>query len=436
MNEILESVEGIISAVSGVIWPIFLPFILILGAFLSFKTIFVVQRKTTEKSKVRFKNVLGPASISLGAMVGTGAIIGVLGSLSSIVGRGQANLEAMAIWAVIGAVVMVPLSYSETLCSKVMKQMPKDYIKMLLSPTMGSIYAVSFAALYIFGFGGFQFSGIDSVVTILGNRYLNVSFSLEERYLYIVIPICIIVAVIVLTKKHALFINAMTYMIGTAVAAYFLFFIIFIAKTYNYIPVYFNNMLEGIKNPVNIGIGVPLGLVFGIQRVIQTAETGLGALAMSAAESKSEPREAAFISLIPTIVTIFVSILVTSYITSYGVFRDTVNFPADSLERIRMYFDTAVYVTGNLGLIVLSLFTLLSALTTLLGSYYFLNVLFENSENLNIIIYLLLVVSAGSLAVFGFNIVFDAVDLLLFVVAGINVLALTKFSHNYWRRFQ
>lgn len=433
---ILDIVEKIIGTISNTVWPIFLPCVLILGAFLSIRTFTKIQPQTSGKSKVKFANLIGPASISLGAMIGTGAIIGVLGSLSNLVSKGQTHIEAMAIWALIGALIMVPVSYSETLCSKVMKKTPKEYIGMLLSPKFATVYAIGFCALYVFGFGGFQFSGMDSVVTIVTDEYLSISLNQVQRYLFIVVPIILIVGIIVLTKKHDLFINAMTYMIGTAVVAYFIFFTIFIVKTHNHIPVYLNGMLEGMANPVNAMLGVPLGFILGMQRVIQTAETGLGALAMSAQESNSEPREAAMISLLPTIVTILVSIVVTTYIASYGVTNGIITFPADSVTRLRDFFMTASDVTGVFGLIVLCMFTLLSGLTTLLGSYYFLTVLFDNKENTNIAIYLALIITAGTLAVFGFNIVFDAVDLLLFVVGGINVTALAVFAAKKWQEYK
>lgn len=433
---ILEIVEKIIGTISNTVWPIFLPCILVLGAFLAIRTFTKIQPQDSEKSKVKFANLIGPASISLGAMIGTGAIIGVLGSLSNLVSKGQVHIEAMAIWALIGAVIMVPVSYSETLCSKVMGKTPKEYIGMLLSPKLAVVYAIGFCALYVFGFGGFQFSGMDSVVTIVTDEYLSISLNQTQRYLFIVLPIIIIVAVIVLTKKHDLFINAMTYMIGTAVVAYFIFFTLFIIKTHEHIPVYLSGMIEGMTNPVNAMLGVPLGFILGMQRVIQTAETGLGALAMSAQESDSEPREAAMISLIPTIVTIFVSIVVTTYIASYGVTKGIIEFPSDSVTRLKEFFMTASDVTGVFGLIVLCLFTLLSGLTTLLGSYYFLTVLFNNKENTNIAIYLALIFTAGTLAVFGFNIVFDAVDLLLFVVGGINVTALAVFAVKKWKEYK
>lgn len=437
MSGLLVNLEHAITNMSDFIWPIFLPFILIIGAITSIRTIFIIQRQTTNPSSLKLKNVIGPASISLGAMIGTGAIIGVLGALSKLSASGQRNIESMAIWALIGSIIMIPVSYSETLNSKVMKKMPKEYISMLISPLFGKLYAVCFVILAVFGFGGFQFSGIDSVSSILINRFGRIQLSLIQRYLFIVIPVIVVVSILVLSKKHELFINAMTYMIGTAIVGYFLFFTIFLIKTASYVPVYFSSMIEGMMNPINAMMGVPLGFILGLQKVIQTAETGLGALAMAVQESDSEPREAAMISLIPTIVTVVVSIVVTSYIASYGVNEGIIIFPADAVTRLTQYFGTAQNVTGIFGLIVLSAFTVLSALTTILGSYYYLTKLFkDNSINRNILIYLILVILAGTLAVFGANVVFDAVDLLLFVLCGINVTALTIFTFNIWKDYR
>lgn len=443
MQGILLQVEHLITKVSDAIWPIFLPFILVVGATMAIRSIFIIQKKATKPAKLNMKNVIGPASISLGAMIGTGAIIGVLGALSKLSANGQANIEAMAIWALIGSLIMLPVSYSETLNSKIMRKTPKEYIGDLINPKLGILYAVCFVALAVFGFGGFQFSGIDSVAATIMNNKFGVELSLLQRYLFIVVPVILVVGALVLSKKHELFMGAMTYMIGTAVAGYFIFFTIFVAKTYDYIPTFFQGMIEGMKNPVNAMMGVPLGFILGMQKVIQTAETGLGALAMAAQESDSKPREAAMISLIPTAVTIFVSIVVTSYIASYGVEVGTLALlnadgtAADTVTRLGGYFKTAEHVVGIFGLIVLSAFTVLSALTTILGSFYYTTKLFKNnSANKNIAIYLVLIIAAGTLAVFGANVVFEAVDLLLFVLSGINVTALAVFTFKHWEVYK
>ena len=432
----LHQLEAVITAISDAVWPIFLPFMLIVGAFTSIRTIGMIQKKATKPAGLKFKNIIGPASISLGAMIGTGAIIGVLGALSKFFHSGEVNVESMAIWALIGACIMVPVSYAETLNSKIMGKSPKEYIGDLISPKLGLVYAVCFVALAVFGFGGFQFSGIDSVAKLVTSTYMSMDLTLVQRYLFIVVPVIAVVAALVLSKKHEVFMNAMTYMIGTAVVGYFAFFTLFVIKTSGYIPTYFAHILEGMTNPVNGFAGITLGFVLGMQKVLQTAETGLGALAMAAQEADTQPREAAMISLIPTIVTVVVSIVVTSYIASYGINAGLITFEGGAAERLAEYFFTAKDVTGMFGLIVLCAFTVLSALTTILGSYYYTTKLFKkNSINKNIAIYLILIVAAGTLAVFGADVVFEAVDLLLFVLCGINVTALAIFTIKEWKKY-
>ena len=79
----------------------------------------------------------------------------------------------------------------------------------------------------------------------------------------------------------------------------------------------------------------------------------------------------------------------------------------------------------------MSVFTVLSATTTILGSYYYLRKLFKNNAvNKNIVIYLATITTAGTLAIFGANVVFEAVDLLLLVCCGINVTALAIFARK------
>ena len=111
MNSILLQLEHIVASISDFVWPVFLPFILLVGAFTSMRTLFIIKNQTTEKSKLDIKNIVGPASISLGAMIGMGSIIGVLGALSKYSTSGEVNVEAIAIWALIDSCIMVPVSY-------------------------------------------------------------------------------------------------------------------------------------------------------------------------------------------------------------------------------------------------------------------------------------------------------------------------------------
>lgn len=317
-----------------------------------------------------------------------------------------------------------------------MRKTPKQYIELLISPTACIIYAFAFVTLYLFGISGFQFSGIDAIITIITERYAHIVLTHTQRYLFVIIPIVFFVSVIVLSKKHHVFVNAMTYMIGFAVILYFTFFIAFIIRTRSYLPEFFSHLATGMRSPVTAMLGIPTGLILGMQRVLQTAETGIGSQAMAAQEADSEPTEAASIALIPSIITVCAAILVTSYVCSYGIHAGIISLPSASLERLGGYFSTATSVVGVFGLISLSFFTILSALTTLLGSFYYLTTLFSNNkENRNITIYFVVIALAGTLAIFGFNIIFDAVDLLLFVVSALNIAALVSFVTKGYKNY-
>ncbi len=433
----MHFLEQVVSTASAIIWPVFLPILLVSALYIGIKMTFKVRYLVSRPSKLSIKNMVGPISISLGAMIGTGAIIGVLGSLANLYGSGQIRIESITFWALIGALILVPLSYAETIVAKVTNTPPDSYLNILVRKGAGKFYAIAFIALYIFGFGGFQFSGIDTAITLIGDMYFGIELHEVQRYLFIVIPIILIVTGIILSKKHHIFINAMTYMIGTAVVLYFIFFTIFLMKTTNYFPIFFANMWDGVMNPTNALLGIPTGLILGLQRIIQTSETGLGALGMASLESKSKPREAAFITLIPTVITIFVAIFVTTYITSYGIYVGEFNGDAmvSGVARLGQFFNTATVVTGNFGLGVMILFTILSALTTLLGSYFFLDTLLELSENKQILIYTVLIVTAGTLAIFGFDIIFEVVDLLLCIIIGLNVYGLFNFVNKYYKKY-
>lgn len=403
--------------------------LIITSLFICVKTFKHFTGRETNRRKLSFREMVGPASISLGAKIGTGSIIGVLGSLNKMAASGQGFIEGIALWGLLGAAILIPLTYSETFIARTLDQSPMEYIKRNLSARASAFYAMALVVLYIFGFGGFQFNGIDTVTTIAFGNIFGTVLTESQRYFFVVIPIILIAGGIILTKKHTLFINALSGMIGFAVLSYFIFFFVFLGKTAFHIPEYLTRAWSGFTNPVTMGIGIPAGLIFGLQRIIQTSEAGLGTSPLASEEGKEAgARNAALTQVIPTAITVAVSLLITSYITSYGLSRGIIVLPADGIGRLTAFFTTAESVTGLFGMAIISIFAILSGITTLLGSYFFLSQLFhKNSENKNIAIYISLIITAGTLAVFGFDIVFDVVDILLFAVSGLNVAALAMF---------
>lgn len=420
--------EHILEMFSGGIWNIFLPVLVVAAILIWPKMIFRIRTKITKPSKPTLKQAVGPISISLGAMVGTGAIVGVLGAINKL--PEGVEPEAIAIWSLVGMVIMLPLIYSEVIMTKVLNKTPKEYIAMLISPKAGLVYAFSFMILYVFGFGGFQFSGIADVVNTLTPSF---ELSSTQLYFYVVLPLFIFSSGIILTKKHELFINILTVMITIAVGGYVIFLVAFIASDVSFLSVYGTQLLKELVNPTSAAIGLPIGLLFGLQRIIQTSEAGLGGLAMSSLEADSEARAAAIIAMIPSTITIIIAIMGTTYIASYGLYEGHMTLGNVTLAE---FFKVSGEVVGTPGVVILVLFTVLSGLTTLIGSYYFVDILMDYTQNQKIALYMVLIFVAGTLAVFGFSIIFELIDLLMFLVTGLNVLALFIFTRKKWKEYK
>lgn len=436
MNNILLDLDNISKVISNIIWPIFIPFLLLIGTYVCAQVFLNIKSLTTNKCTLNIRHIIPQTSVALGAMMGTGTIIGFLGALSKLSASGQLYVEAVALWALVGSMVLIPISYCETLIAKIVGMEPKDYIRKFVSKGASKAYIVAIILLYVMAIGGVQFSGIDAIMITILEKSAGIYLSEVQRYLIIVIPIIGIVTIIVLKNRQELFIKSMITMTLTAAIIYCIFFGMFAYKTANYIPIFIEKMIIGFKNPTSMLFGIPLGLIFGMQRVIQIAEPGLGTLALAATKSDSNPRVAATISFILTSTLVVVSIIVTSYIASYGLNEGIINFSAIGIEKLISYFETVIRVTGGLGLIILFIFIILSGMTTLLGAYFLLNnILKKGNKNKNII-YIILISIGGTLAVFKFDTLFHILDILLFIATFLNITALAMFTEFEWSKYK
>ncbi|MGL5329836.1 MAG: hypothetical protein ACRDD7_11230, partial [Peptostreptococcaceae bacterium] len=436
MESILHQIEIFTNGVSGIIWTIFIPLLLLMGVFICGQVLLNIKHLTTQKTKCNVLHFIPQASVSLGAMMGTGIIIGFLGALSTLYIEGQMYVESVALWALLGSLVLIPISYCETLVAKIVDMPPRDYIAKFVSKGAAKIYVATLILLYVFAIGGVQFSGMDAIVITALNKVTSVELTQLQRCIFIIIPIIGILSVVVLKNRQDIFIKSMISMILIASLAYFIFFGIFFSKTHEYMPVFIERMITGFKNPVSMLFGIPLGLIFGMQRVIQIAEPGLGTLALAATKTDLNPRAAALLSSIMTTFLVVVSVLVTSYIASYGLNENIILFTENSSERLVSYFETVISVTGWFGLLILFIFIMLSGMTTLLGSYYLLNLSSKLSlENKNKL-YLCLLVVAGILSVFNFGILFNLLNILLFVATFLNIGALAMFTEFEWSKYK
>ena len=82
-------------------------------------------------------------------MIGTGAVVGVMGAfIKKLYAAGQHQHRGTSDMGINRELlIMVPVSYSETLNSKIMGKTPKEYISYLISPKLGMVYAVCFVSI-------------------------------------------------------------------------------------------------------------------------------------------------------------------------------------------------------------------------------------------------------------------------------------------------
>lgn len=423
----LQKIESFIQILSSIAWPAFVPFLLLVGAYICVQVMMNTRYLTAHSYKTSVKYVLPRAAISIATIMGTGTIVGFLGALNKLSASGEIYVESIAIWALVGALILVPISYCETLIAKIVNMSPKDYIGVFLSKRAAKLYIISLILLYIFAIGGVQISGIDAIITTSIDFNKGIKLLEIQRYIYVVIPIIAILTIIVFNNKRDIFMRIVIGMILAFFIAYFVFFAIFVYKTYDYIPLFINKMIIGIKNPVSMLFGIPLGLIFGIQRIIQIAEPGLGTLALSAMKSDSDPKLSATISLVMTSFLAITSIVVTSYIASFGISKGFINFSDKGIYSISRYFDTVGNVTGKLGVSILFIFIILSAITTLISGYLILERLLNSRIITLKFIYVLLLMLGGALSIYRVDLMTNILELLILIVTLLNITALVVF---------
>ena len=421
MSEFLQQI-------SSIFWGIFLPLIIIAGSGVIYGTIKLIRQSTfSPEPPWRLKKVKSALTISLSSKIGTGAIIGVMAAMSRL-GAVGINGEALLLWVLIGMLLLVPLTYAEVFLSRLAEQTPREFISLVFNKKLGTVYILSLVMLYSFGFVGFQFSGIQSVFKIATKTIFHHQLTNYELVIFIMLPIFLTILIIVLTRSHQLFINVLGSLISSIILLYILFFIIFLFNTIHFIPQYFSLMLAGICQWHTVGIGIPIGLIIGFQRIIQISETALGTSSLSSSDGENSPRREALLQTIATIFTLFIAVVITSYVFSYGIQQlPEVTLSNSGFERIAGYLFTAQSVTGLFGIIVIIAFFMVSGITTILGSFHFVNVSLHCSEKRRSLVYMLLITTSGLISVANFDIIFDIVDMLMFIVSTIMIISLLKF---------
>ncbi|MFT6985901.1 MAG: Na+/alanine symporter [Psychromonas sp.] len=413
------------------LWAFFLPLLILLGLFINLNMVKGRAKiSDADISSWQFSKIKGALSISLASKVGTGAIIGVLAAMWQGSVHGGSG-EGIVFWVLVGMLFLVPITYSEVLFTQICKQTHRDFIKTNLNAKAATVYALGLVALYAFGFVGFQLTGVQTVVRYFSENYLDYQFNSVTALFYIVVPIILLAGMVIITKSRHLFINTLSSLIFIIILAYLCFFLLFVYQTRDFISQYFTNIYDDVMNFHSAGIGIPIGLIIAFQRIIQISETSLGTSALSSSDGENSPRREAFVQTISTLISIAIAVIITSYVFAYGQAHiEGVALVGDSFERVKGYIFTVFQVTGYFGLSIVLLFFVVSGFTTILGSFHYVNTCLNISEKGRIIAYLFLISLSGALSVTHFDIIFEASNLLMFIVGAINLLAMAFFIHK------
>ncbi|WP_242866761.1 alanine:cation symporter family protein [Abyssisolibacter fermentans] len=428
---------NLINMTSSYLWDIFLPLVILLGMFVIYQTIrYRNMISYRDANKWEWSKIKNSISISLSSKIGTGAIIGVLAAMFKNSSNGVGG-EGIVLWIFLGMFILVPITYCEVLFSRITEKTPREFIDYNLNSKAGSIYTVCLVILYTFGFVGFQLTGIQSVVKNFMTENIGYSFPKLNVLLFIIVPLIVIVSLIVITKNHKLFINCLASMITTIIILYGLFFLIFLVKTIDFLPKYLYLVWKDFINFKSASIGIPIGLVIGFQRIIQISETGLGTSALASSDGNNSPRREALLQTISTILTVVVAVIITSYVFSYGRYNlPNIMLTQNGYQRITGYFTSVKAVTGYLGGAIIMIFFIISGFTTILGSFHFINTTMQISENKRILFYIILISLSGMFSISNFNVIFDASDLLMFIVSSINIIAMFMFTIKNIKKFK
>ncbi|MCG8452015.1 MAG: alanine:cation symporter family protein [Spirochaetales bacterium] len=421
----------LITRFSSVLWALFLPLLLLLGAGVLIFTILAERRESRRTTQGGgFRNIKAPLAISVASKVGTGSVIGVLAAMWRGSDSGVGG-EAVVLWALIAMAFLVPLTYCEVKATQMAGTMPRRFVTKNINARIATIYAGALVLLYSFGFVGFQFTGIQTALGVISQHWFEIQFTAQQMLFFVIIPMVIITALIIITRNHGLFTNVLGSLIGIVVVLYTLVFILFVAKTLDFANDYVQAIWTDFCRFRTAATGIPIGLVLAFQRIIQTSETVLGTSAMAASDRRNGPRGEARIQVMATLITLFIAMVITSYVYIYGRehFPD-VMLTANGVQRVQGYITTLYRVTGPFGLAVILIYFLLSGYCTVLGSYHFVNTTLRLQSHQKIVLYLGLITLSGLLSLSHFSMIFDFVDLLMFLVGAIFIVALFRDAYH------
>ena len=412
INKILWSITIVLMILSGIYYTIKLKGI-------QFKLSNIIKSiKNDDNSKVTPFQTL---SMTLAGRIGVGSLSGV--ALSIYLGG-----EGTILWMWIISFIVCPLSYLESyLANHYHIKINNEYIggpafyisRGLNNKKLASLYAVILIITYIFGFLSIQSNTITKSITDLIN--------INPIIIGIIIGILSTIIMFRGVDKIGKFLEKLVPIMSITFILASLYILII---NYRLLPNLFFRIFNSALNIKSFGFGVISTFIIGIQRGIFCNEAGCGTGSIASASSYSSNSDKQgkiqmfgiyFTTLIICSLTAFVIIL-----SNYNTNLTDIN----GIEITNYAFNSFL---GNIGNIVVLISIILFAFSTIIAGYYYSDTNLKyltNSYKYNNILKIITIIVLILSSVVRPYYIWNFVDILLAILAIINIYALYKFRNK------
>lgn len=418
-----------------IIWAVATALILFSGLYFTITLNFIQFniREMLSNLLKRSKNKGGitPAQtlmLALAGRIGVGSIAGV--ALAIYLG-GIGSIFWMWVIGILSSVntfseTVLGIVYKEKDYGNVYKGGPSYYIrKGLNKPKLGNIYAIFILISYIGGFISIQSNTITkSLVKII-----------EINPIIIGVMICALTAAIIFggIKKIASFTSKL---VPIMTLFYLMVAVYVVVSNIDMIPNIFFQIVIGAFNFKSIIFGFLPVFIIGIQRGIFSNEAGLGTGSIaSSTTDENNPTSQGYVQMLGIYVTTLLICTATAIIILTSNYQELELFDVNGIEITQYAFN---YHLGEFGNIILFVFILMFAFSTVLTGYYYgessLKYFFRKMKSSYLIclkLLTLLVLFLGCIVSSSF--LWKLVDILVAILAIINIYALLSLRKDVKR---
>ena len=372
MNPILQSIDSVVTAISGVLYMPWVPLLLVVaGLTFTFRSKFIQVRLLRETFRVLSEkpktegavSSFGALMVSTASRVGTGNIVGVA---SAICLGGYGAVFWMWVTAILGGAS----AFVESTLAQIYKRRNKDgssyggpsyYIETALHQRwLGVVFAIIIILTYAVGYNMLASYNLQSA-------FSGFSFYGENTPLIIGIILAVLFALCVMggAKRLTKITGALVPIMGVIYVAIALYVVI---THLSFVPTVFANIFSDAFNFSAIFGGFTGScLMEGVKRGLYSNEAGMGSAPNAAATADvSHPVKQGLVQML----SVFIDTLMICSATALMCLCSGV---APSAEMAGApYVQTALQASlGNFGPIFIAVSMALFAFTTLIGNYYY-----------------------------------------------------------------